>query len=422
MTFTDATTQNYATLHFSPGATDIRPGQGVNYEDPLFPKIAPAPFRCSTEPKSPGAVSLSATAFSIIEDVSVEQDARFLAANFSARFGIGSASAAVDYARQQKTERKVIYLLLEEIADGWSIGDADAVWANEPEEETIDDYLARRRSFLLNYGSHYIFSISLGSRLVIRAAYESQDLQERNVFSAHIRAAASNWGAEGNFSSGEEHKLKLEKMTVELAIVCGEMKPSGQAILFGLPDVKKFLQAVKAGEIVITGGPVRAEIASYFGTLIKYPRCQEVLAAKPIKKVEAAFGVPSGTVLAWKPPLDAVVWDAGAMVDVIPPDGWAICNGTQGTPDLSDKFILGAVAAKNIGEAVGQAQTVLPDRTIVVKSTGFNAEMSPHPNGGPWSGQPWYPPFHGLNSAGVLPGQEFSNIPPSIKLLYIMKL
>ncbi len=36
-----------------------------------------------------------------------------------------------------------------------------------------------------------------------------------------------------------------------------------------------------------------------------------------------------------------VMW-SGAL-DTIP-DGWALCDGTQGTPDLTDKFVIGADA------------------------------------------------------------------------------
>ena len=31
---------------------------------------------------------------------------------------------------------------------------------------------------------------------------------------------------------------------------------------------------------------------------------------------------------------------SGAIVDV--PDGWALCDGTNSTPDLRDKFVIGA--------------------------------------------------------------------------------
>jgi len=35
------------------------------------------------------------------------------------------------------------------------------------------------------------------------------------------------------------------------------------------------------------------------------------------------------------------------------PSGWALCDGTNGTPDLRDRFVLGAGAGENPGEAGG---------------------------------------------------------------------
>ena len=40
--------------------------------------------------------------------------------------------------------------------------------------------------------------------------------------------------------------------------------------------------------------------------------------------------VPTGVIVAW----------SGAIVDI--PAGWALCDGANGTPDLRDKFIVGA--------------------------------------------------------------------------------
>ena len=34
-----------------------------------------------------------------------------------------------------------------------------------------------------------------------------------------------------------------------------------------------------------------------------------------------------------------------------PPSGWAICNGSNGTPDLRNKFIVGAGSSYNLGNA-----------------------------------------------------------------------
>lgn len=45
-----------------------------------------------------------------------------------------------------------------------------------------------------------------------------------------------------------------------------------------------------------------------------------------------------------------VMW-SGAIVDI--PDGWALCDGTGGTPDLTDRFVIGAGGAYNPDDTGG---------------------------------------------------------------------
>jgi hypothetical protein len=44
----------------------------------------------------------------------------------------------------------------------------------------------------------------------------------------------------------------------------------------------------------------------------------------------AEYGVPRGAIVMW----------SGSIASI--PDGWALCDGTNGTPDLRDKFVVGA--------------------------------------------------------------------------------
>lgn len=49
---------------------------------------------------------------------------------------------------------------------------------------------------------------------------------------------------------------------------------------------------------------------------------------------------PAGTVLAWLPPPSALRRGADGRVTILPPSGWAICDGTKGTPNLCNRFII----------------------------------------------------------------------------------
>ena len=69
-------------------------------------------------------------------------------------------------------------------------------------------------------------------------------------------------------------------------------------------------------------------------------------AADAIREMEAAFhgGVPAGCILIWSGAADAV------------PEGWVVCDGTNNTPDLRDRFVLGGGGTRAVG-AIGGAET-----------------------------------------------------------------
>lgn len=56
----------------------------------------------------------------------------------------------------------------------------------------------------------------------------------------------------------------------------------------------------------------------------------------------AGGGVPAGTIVDW----------SGAADNI--PDGWALCDGTNGTPDLRGKFTLGAGPSYEVGATGGE--------------------------------------------------------------------
>lgn len=63
--------------------------------------------------------------------------------------------------------------------------------------------------------------------------------------------------------------------------------------------------------------------------------------------VVSAGGIPSGFIGIWSGSEDNV------------PDGWHICDGTEGTPDLRDKFVLGAGESHPVGEDGGEETVTL---------------------------------------------------------------
>ena len=51
-------------------------------------------------------------------------------------------------------------------------------------------------------------------------------------------------------------------------------------------------------------------------------------------------GIVSAAAAAGAVPVGGIIMWSGAIVDI--PANWALCDGTGGTPDLQDKFIVGA--------------------------------------------------------------------------------
>jgi hypothetical protein len=71
---------------------------------------------------------------------------------------------------------------------------------------------------------------------------------------------------------------------------------------------------------------------------------------------QPSAGVPKRVILPY----------AGQIADI--PTGWFLCNGSNGTPDLTDSFILGGTEAQ-VGQ-IGGSQAVTPTGSVSTAITG----------------------------------------------------
>ena len=124
------------------------------------------------------------------------------------------------------------------------------------------------------------------------------------------------------------------------------------------------LDGVDVGAHVHTGAAGDGEIISHtalssIGTMT-HAELETVLGA--------AGTMPIGGIIMW----------SGAVVDI--PVGWALCNGTGGTPDLRGKFVIGAGGAYAVA-AAGGAATVNANHThaisIPTNAAGTHAHNMP---------------------------------------------
>jgi len=70
-----------------------------------------------------------------------------------------------------------------------------------------------------------------------------------------------------------------------------------------------------------------------------------------------ASSFPSGGIIIW----------SGSSVAI--PSGWLLCDGTSSTPDLRNRFVVGATDTYNVGDTGGSADAVVVSHTHTATST-----------------------------------------------------
>ena len=79
---------------------------------------------------------------------------------------------------------------------------------------------------------------------------------------------------------------------------------------------------------------------------------------------DPAAGFTKGMILMWSGSITAV------------PDGWALCNGQNGTPNLMDKFVVGAGSSYTIGSTGGSATVSLTEAQLASHGHTGNITLS----------------------------------------------
>jgi microcystin-dependent protein len=130
-----------------------------------------------------------------------------------------------------------------------------------------------------------------------------------------------------------------------------------------------------------------------------------------------ANGVPSGMIAMW----------SGVSV----PSGWYLCDGTNGTPNLTDRFVVGSGNTYSIGDTGGSADAVVVSHTHTITDPGHShTQYSTGPKNNSFdsgtsvgndSTGPTSTETTGIsiNSSGESGTNK--NLPPYYALAYIMK-
>ena len=120
----------------------------------------------------------------------------------------------------------------------------------------------------------------------------------------------------------------------------------------------------------------------------------------------APYLVPYGTIVIWY----------GTSANV--PTGWHICDGTTGTPDLRDKFVVGAGSTYAKGATGGEATHTLTVGEMPSHTHRYSVKGGSGSEQGGGSGG--YDIEGTTGSTGG--GAAHNNLPPYHALYYIMKI
>jgi hypothetical protein len=135
---------------------------------------------------------------------------------------------------------------------------------------------------------------------------------------------------------------------------------------------------------------------------------------------------PIGTIIAFS--------GTRAEAEAQQPFGWQVSDGHtindalagnyngRSTPDLRDKFVMGAPDYV-IGNFGGKKAHVIDDRTVSVTANSFTDPSTNHgPRmGGPDVGEGWGN-YHRLISSGTVSGTTVPTIPPYFTVIYLIKV
>jgi microcystin-dependent protein len=157
-------------------------------------------------------------------------------------------------------------------------------------------------------------------------------------------------------------------------------------------------------------------------------------------KDQTGYVMPAGGIIMWK----------GTANDI--PQGWALCDGTNGTPNLKDRFIVGAGNTYNPGTTGGQAAVSLKadempahGHTVTIDSAGnhthpitpyiyehYRSFAGENANDHPYKNNSGTAlefktgsagnHTHGATTTNAGSGTAHDNIPPYYALCFIMKL
>jgi hypothetical protein len=236
-----------------------------------------------------------------------------------------------------------------------------------------------------------------------------------NIYMANVNSTtriAGNVTANGNIATSGS-------ITATGNIDGGNLRTTGAISAAGNISLSGNLSA--GGNTILSGNATAATAAN--GTSTTQIATTAFVADALVNRI------PAGVITLW----------SGSIISV--PTGWALCNGGNGTPDLRDRFIVGAGSIYAVNAVGGSANAIVVDHTHTANSVvsdpghshgytspasttsdaaGFDTEIATTAAANTATATTGITVATTVNSTGS--SATNANLPPYYALAYIMKL
>ncbi len=401
----------------------INLGDGVDLHDPIHPiKSTYSAFKpegaevADTGTQGTGVIKardIINETMAFKEKLEAKEESDVLSQYFKASYGLASVNQSYEAASKQKSSYHTVYALLEHTGESASLSAREIIWQRNPESEMEGDPVRDQELFLARYGSHYVDAIRYGLRIGIQGKVSKFSTEDTSTLSAAFRVTYGGFSVDAGVR--KQHQAELDKMGVEILFeaTSGGRSDGGLVVVRDFEGINRLLDDIGAGNIRFSVAPIEITLKPYWPTLRReWKNARSILDPdeKQFKVPTANFGVPKGTILPWYPTGEFIFGldSESEKTTILAPDGWAICDGQMGTPDLRGRFIRGTNEYSDAGNPGGAKQhshgcTDKPSRTQTI-----------HSGAGRQHTMPVSEHTHDMSEAEHLP--EF------IWVVYIMKL
>lgn len=360
--------------------------------------------------------------FQLRQSTSAREESLILSAYFQGSYGFVSGEAALEVASKEHAESTSLFALLEsrgEVRDlGSEMGGQVLQW-REGEKPMLEDLVSTdedlRRQFLLDYGSHYVAAITYGYRIGIRGKLKKNTSEDSAKISAAFNATFVAGSAEGGIDAEHRKTLSSSDLDLHFEATSGGLYENGErvpGIITDLDQIFETLQKLKDGTIKVRAAPLFATARTYWNLIPpEYSRSRALLnQGGDSPPPDPVVHFIRGAIISWSPPASAIVEDEEGHRRLVIPSGWALCDGTEGTPDLRNRFIYGTDQIDQIGKTGGET---VHRHTVSVGNNTSSATTSNGLGGNVSLAKPDH--AHTASSA------DAAHLPPLVKLVYLMK-